>query len=161
MKTCNACKEPIAKEATKCPKCQSFQGRFKNNLILLSLLPLLVIPFIFLNSNSHERIDFITYKDQIFLKRLSQDTLQNKEFKTLNILVEIENQSDKKWENALFEVSFLSTSGQLLNIEKKGDYAFVVYPATKTKASLKIPLYKEYENTRVDVKLIDLRHNRY
>jgi len=145
-KICNYCKEPIAAEATKCPKCQSFQSKFRSpsfvSLISALLMLLFLIPmFQLLPSNDYKYID---YKDKIDIKVLNIDTIKrqdNKRFDLLNILVELENKTDI--------------------IEKYGDFQLKLHPNSTAKSAIKIPIYEEYRHTAVKVKLINLRHNRY
>jgi len=106
----------------------------------------------------------IDYKDKIDIKVLNIDTIKrqdNKRFDLLNILVELENKTDIEWEQGAYEIEFETTKGELLNIEKYGDFQLKLHPNSTAKSAIKIPIYEEYRHTAVKVKLINLRHNRY
>jgi len=165
-KICKYCKESIAAEATKCPKCQSFQSKFRSpnfaGLISALIMLFFLIPmFKFLPGDNHKYID---YKDQIEIKVLKIDTLKQercKDCNLLNILVELDNKTDIEWENGEYEVEFSTAKGELLNIEKYGDFQLKLHPNSKSKSSIKVPIYQEYRHSEVQLNLIDLRHNRY
>lgn len=161
MKICNACKESIAIDATKCPKCQSFQKWYKNPGLIALLPILLLFPMLSLFRSSQNRVEFADFKNEITVKKISQDTVLVKDEKMLNIIVEVDNQSEQKWENAVYEVRYLSESGALLNIEKKEDYRFVAAKKAKVKSSIKVPVYDEYAGAKLEVELIDLREDRF
>lgn len=161
-KICKACKESIAAEASKCPKCQSFQSKFLNpsiwSLLFLLLVPLFWIPFYL--SEQDRKIKYLNYQDKIQMTVLRKDTLQRESCKDcdlLNILVELDNQTDIAWEVGEFDVEFLTKEGELLNIEKQGVYQLKLHPNSSSKASIKVPIYKEYSNTEVKVKLVNLK----
>jgi len=166
MKICKYCKESIFEEAVKCPKCQTFQSKFLNPKFL-SLLPLLLLPFIIIpmyKIGPNEKINYIDHKEKIKLKLIRQDTLRKEDCNNcdlLNILVELDNQTEVEWEQSQYEVEFRSAEGELLNIEKKGDYQLTLPPNSTARSSIKIPIYKEYLGSEVKVNLVNLRHDRY
>lgn len=166
MKTCKYCKESISEAATKCPKCQSFQSKYRNpnfvSLLFLLLIPVILIPsFLMRPSNKSNYMD---YKDKITLTVIRKDTLKREECKDcdlLNILVEVDNQTAIEWEQAEYEIEFKTVAGTLLNIEKRSDFQLKLYPNAKAKSALKIPIYQEYSNSVVNVNLVSLRENWY
>jgi len=165
-KICNSCKELIQAEATKCPKCQSFQSKYRNpnfvSVLSLLLIPIFLLPFWW--SIQQEKINYIDHKEAINLKVLRTDTIKrqgDKQLDLLNILIELENKTSIEWEQGEYEVEFRSTEGELLNIEKYGDFSLKLHPNSSAKSSVKIPLYQEYRHSTVKVNLINLRHNRY
>lgn len=162
MKTCKHYQEQISKAATKCPKCQSFQYWYRNPQIIMLLPMLLFISFLYtMMSTRMERLDFEDFKDQITLTRLSKDTIQVQNKKMINLLVEIANTSEHQWKNAIYEVKYLSSTGDLLTVEKDSDYQFVLSAHDKTISSIKVPVYEQYENVTFELKLSRLSHYRY
>ena len=120
-KICNACKEAIHAEATKCPKCQSFQSKYLNpnfvSLLWLLFIPLLLIPI--WNSTYSEKINYMDHKDKISVNILRTDTLQRDDCENcnlLNILVELDNKTDIEWEQGNYEIEFKTIAGELLNL---------------------------------------------
>lgn len=162
MKTCKHCKEQIAIDATKCPKCQAHQNWYHNPQLLAIIPMILFLPFlIYMIYNRHERVHFEDYREKVTIKKLSQDTLTIKDKKMINILVEVENNSDQKWENAVYEVQYLSPSGKLLNVERSSDYKFIINANKKAISSIKIPIYEEYQDVIFDLKLSELKQDRF
>ena len=166
MKTCKYCKESISEAATKCPKCQSFQSKYRNpnfvSLFFLLLIPIFLIPS-FMNSPSNKS-NYMDYKDEIALTVIRKDTLKQVDCKgcdLLNILVEVDNQTAIEWEQAEYEVEFKTSEGTLLNIEKRSDFQLKLHPNSKAKSSLKIPVYQEYSNSVINVNLVSLREKWY
>jgi len=162
MKVCKYCKESIFEEATKCPKCQAFQNKFFGpnymGLFLLLLIPLTVAPMFF--PNRHKRAKFIDYKKEVSMDVIKTDTLRKEDCNNcdlLNILVELNNNTDIEWEQGEFEIAFKTKEGELLNIEKQSDFRLKLHPNSSAKAGIKIPIYKEYKNSEVEVKLVSLR----
>lgn len=165
-KVCNACKEAIHAEATKCPKCQSFQSKFRSSGFLALLPLLIVIPFFLplLNSTQREKIKYIDHQEKISMKVLRIDTLKqeaSRNYDLLNILVELDNNTDIEWEQGEYEVEFRSSAGELLNIEKSGDFGLRLHPNSSVKSTIKVPLYQEYRQSTTKVNLTNLRHNWY
>ena len=164
MKTCNYCKTQIPKEATKCPNCQSFQNKYRNPQFIYGILfPLIMlIPFYFFMTYTHA--DFTDYSDQISMNVVNIDTLQRGDClrcKQLNILIELDNQTNKEWKTPQYEITFSSKERKLHNIERSGDYLFIL-PANSTAiSSIKVNIYPEYKDALMDVKLVDLRHDYY
>ena len=164
MKICKYCKEEIAQDASKCPKCQSMQTWYGNPFFLMFVPMLVLFPLMMylLSWSRPEKVDFETYRNQVTITQLGQDTVLIKEEQKINILVEIDNPTDKKWKNPMFEVSYLSASGELLNVEQMGGgYRVVIPPKLKTRTSIKTRLYKEYQNAKIEVKISHLGHDRY
>lgn len=161
MKTCKSCKESIAATATKCPKCQSFQSWYRNPGLIALLPMLLLLPMLMFLRQQRQSVNFEDFKTAISIKTISQDTVFMKEQRMLNIIVEVDNQSDIKWENAVYEVRYISKSGTLLNLEKKEDYRFIVAQKSKVKSAIKVPVYEEYSGAKMEVELIDLREDKY
>ena len=165
-KVCKACKEAIHAEATKCPKCQSFQSKFRNSSFWALLPMLFVFPFLmyFLNSTQRDHPKYIDYQEKISMKVLRIDTLKQeapKNYDLLNILVELDNNTDIEWEQGEYEVEFRSPEGALLNLEKSGDFSLRLHPNTSAKSAIKVPLYQEYRLSTVKVNLTNLRHHWY
>jgi len=165
MKVCKYCKESILEEAVKCPKCRTFQSKFLNPTFL-SLLPVLfLIPWFYtLDMGPGEKINYIDHQEKIHLKMIRLDTLRKEDCKNcdlLNILVEIENNTEIDWEQGQYEVEFRTAEGELVNIQKYGDYPLKLHPNSTARSSIKVPIYKEYKNAEVQVNLIDLRHDRF
>lgn len=104
--------------------------------------------------------NYMDYKEEITLTVIRKDTLKQVDCKgcdLLNILVEVDNQTEIQWEQAEYEVEFKTTEGTLLNIEKRSDFQLKLYPNSKVKSSIKIPVYQEYRNSVVNVNLVSLR----
>jgi len=162
-KICKYCKESILEDATKCPKCQSFQSIFRSPTFI-SLLSILFIPFAFFPlylTYKWDNIKFIDYESKITLDVLSKDTLKREECKDcdlLNILVELKNDTELEWQHGEFEVQFKASGGKILNIEKIGDYQLILNPKSKAKSSLKVPMYQKYTNSEIEIRLIDLKY---
>jgi len=163
MKTCKYCKEDIASDASKCPKCQSFQAWYGNYFFMIIFPLIFMLPMLLylMSFGRYEKADFETYKNEVTIKFLSQDTIMIKEEPKINILVEIDNPTDKKWKTPNYEIAYLSESKALLNVEQVSDYRLIVPPNAKTKSSIKTRLYKEYQNAKIEVRLINLSHERY
>ena len=168
MKICKYCKEQIHEEASKCPKCQSFQNKFLSPLFL-SLIPLLflsifLIPLYMSFSNRAKKAKFIDHRDNIEMIVLKQDTLKKEDSKKddlLNIVMELDNKTEIEWSQAEFEIEFKTANGELLNIEKSGDYRLTLHPNSKSKSAIKIPIRKEFENAEIKVELVNLKHKWY
>ena len=110
MKKCRSCKEEIAVDATKCPKCQAFQSKFKNPQMLALIPMLLLIPWLMFTSKMarRETAKFQDYKTEISIEVINIDTILIKEDKRLNILLEIDNKSEKNWDDPTYEIQYLS-----------------------------------------------------
>lgn len=163
MKACKNCKEEIAQDASKCPKCQSFQAWYGSPWFGLLFPFLLMIPLLYftMSSFSRPKIEFETYKNEVALRQLSQDTVMIKEEPKINILVEIDNQTEIKWKRPSYEIVYLSESGELLNVEQGSSFGLIVPSKAKVKASIKTRLFDEYQGAKIDVRLVDLSHDRY
>ena len=157
MKTCKYCKESISTEASKCPKCQSYQSFWRQPLFLaFAMIPLwLMLPYLILPS-MNDRADFADHADKIILTVLSKDTLhygKEQETKYLNILVEVENKTEEEWQHADYEIEYYSKEGKLVNVERESGYSFKLRPHSTGKTSIKVPLYQDYPDSEVIVKL--------
>jgi len=165
MKTCKSCKESISAEASKCPKCQSYQNFWRHPLFwFFAIIPLIFIYLKLLSNQNQEQhnqrmddmhADYADYVDKISLTVLSMDTLQygkDKEQKSLNIIMELENKTKKKWRQVEYEVQFHSKEGTLVNVERQADYG-LLRPHSSIKSSIKVPIYKEYADSEVSVNL--------
>lgn len=161
-KTCQYCKEEMKDAATKCPHCSSYQKWTQAPAFLFFLASLIfILPSFYLQFNRLKTGHFESDKDQIHLKVLKESLLEKEEETFINILVEVENETDKAWENATYEVAYESSSGELMNIEKKLDYKFYVAPNSKAKSSIKVPFYEDYKDTDLKVRLVHLKSNRF
>ncbi len=95
---------------------------------------------------------------------IRMDTIEREDCKNcdiLNILIELDNQTAFSWESGEFDVEFKSLNGDLLNIEKQGIFQFKLHPNSKARVSIKVPIYKEYSNSEVHVKLNYLRQQNW
>ena len=158
-KICKSCKENIHIDASRCPNCQSFQSFLRSPNMAGPLMLFFLLPFLWWSSKTlpTNRVQFEENKELINVRTLSKDTIQGRDRSLLNILVEVDNKTSQKWTDATFEIAYLSSTGELLNLEKRKDYNFIIAPNTNGKSSLKVPLYPEYVNAQIEVKLIDLR----
>ena len=164
-KNCKYCKESISAEAVKCPKCQSFQSKWFHPL--LGLLPLLLVPLFLIplyKTGLSEKNDFFDYKEKIKIKVIRKDTLNREDCKDcalLNLLVELDNKTKVEWEKGEYEVEFRTTEGELLTIEKQIDYQLRLRPNDIAVSSVKVPIFKEYSDAEIVVRLLNLRESRY
>jgi len=128
---------------------------------MLSILwMLLFIPFLFL-MRSPRGVKFQDYKTEIDINVMSIDTVLVKEEKKLNVLIEINNKTEKDWDDPTYEVKYLSSEDKLLNVESKRDYSLIVPANTKVNSSIKIPVFDEYEGAKLEVKLTKLSNDWY
>jgi len=134
---------------------------------LMGLLTFLLIGLSTLfiwNIGPRDKMKYVDYKDQISLKVIRTDTLKKENCKNcdlLNILVELENKTDVEWDNGEFEVAFRTAEGELVNIEKSLDFQLSLHPNSTATSSIKVPIYKEYSGSKVDIKLVNLRNDVY
>ena len=165
-KICKYCKESILIDASKCPKCQSFQNRFLNPmsivLLLLFMLPVLMYPLY--QSSRKRNIKFVDHQKEIEFNIVRKDTINRSDCQNcdlLNVLLEIENKSEFVWEHGQFNVLFKNSQDEILNVEKQRDFQLILNPRTVIKSSIKVPIYDEYESAIIEVELVDLKHKWY
>jgi len=157
MKTCKYCKESISADASKCPKCQSYQNFWGHPLFwIVLMITFLFLPPYFFSSSFNDRADYAEYADKITLTVLSMDTLhygKDKEHKSLNIIIELENNSKEEWQQADYEIEYHSKDGKLVNVERQSAFSFKLRPHSTAKTSIKTPIYDDYADSKVTVKL--------
>ena len=106
MKPCRSCFKEIDDKATKCPYCQSFQGKWKGSQ---SLSLFFVLPFLAFSFWNLYKINGASFQDNKSLISISEISHINGGY-----IFEIDNRSDLKWTSPMVQIVFKDAQGKVV-----------------------------------------------
>jgi len=133
-KECPSCCEQINAKATKCPRCQAWQSKWrfdqsnlKHQFIFIAFILLVfgTLYSVFIESivspgNFNDSKSLITVADSSF-------NYSTKECGTrISVIGTISNDSDKIWKDIYFEVQFFNNNGELIDTISENEYDLVL-----------------------------------
>ena len=154
-KPCKSCQEQIDVAATKCPRCQAYQGWYRNPQWLSFVFLLLFFAFIWSRPGLTGRTRFPAYKDKLSVSIVRED--QSARGREHLLTVRLENRSDKTWKHPKFQVESLDGNGKVICVEHLSDYNLVVAPNSSTldTLSLRVEPAEPVVNRKITVTDID------
>jgi hypothetical protein len=155
MKNCKSCQKEIDEKATKCPYCQAFQNWLKNPQLVGVIFPLIFIPYIFFTTGMFSRK---SYED--FAKNFSSTLVSTSSGNKNDIhTYEIQNSSKHKWSNISYQMKGYDQSNQIVIVESKNEYYWVVQPNSKSMLSIKTD--KNEKVVKWEFQITDMRSDRF
>ncbi|PKG57103.1 hypothetical protein CXF83_17295 [Shewanella sp. Choline-02u-19] len=156
MHTCKSCIKEIETGATKCPYCQAYQVWYKNpqNYSFIFMLPLFI--FIFWNTGSFNKKDFLDYESKFtFTKEKIIDVGGSK---AKLITFNVTNNTEYKWNHISYEV-ISKKNGELLASTSDSIYSWVIQPNSESLLTVKAPFIANANEWQLKIK--DLKSDRY
>ncbi len=140
MKECKTCGEEIKAKALKCPRCQTWQSKWRydqsniKHIFVAMLLAFGVIGFVFLNAfgNIFNPKDF---KDSQALIKIENTIISFSEKpcgSRVTILGTIVNNSDITWKDFYFEAQFYNKENELIDTLSDKIYDLILLKNDKT-----------------------------
>lgn len=155
LKSCKSCFKEIDGRATKCPYCQAFQQKWRNPQVLAGLISLFFIPMAFLPlyfSGFLTKPKFDDYRKNVILTERAyfHDGADKTRF-----ILELDNRTDKKWEDANVQILFKDANGSVIGVTNENVYNFKA-PA-KTKSLCEVNAHQPKAATAHEISLVSMR----
>lgn len=136
MKECPSCGEQIKAKAIKCPRCQSWQSKWrfdqsniKHQLIFMAII-LGIMAIIFSSSlgSTFNPKDFADSKTSFEIKNSKVSFTQKDCGTRISVIGTITNNSDDSWKDFNFEAQFFNEHNELIDTVSDQNYDLVLLP---------------------------------